>query len=134
MQHDDVTLTWRTEIADHELVELTAAHGGTAAAGWWDRARPRSLGWVAGRTPDGVLVGFVNVAWDGADHAFLIDTKTHPAHQRRGLGTAVVQLAVEQTRSAGCEWLFVDYGEDLVPFYEGACGFTPTHAGLIRLR
>ena len=132
--HNDVALTWRTAVTDEELVELTAAHGGSAAAGWWNRIRPHSLGWVAARTRDHMLVGFVNVAWDGSDHAFLIDTKTHPAHQHQGLGTAVVLLAIAETRSAGCEWLFVDYGDDIAPFYEGACGFLPTRAGLVRLR
>lgn len=134
MQHNDVTLTWRSTISDDELADLTAAHGGSPESGWWDRVRLHSLGWVAGRDPHGKLVGFVNVAWDGADHAFLIDTKTHPSHQHQGLGTAVVRYAVEAVRSAGCEWLFVDYGGDMVPFYEGACGFLPTHAGLVRLR
>ncbi len=134
MHHDDVTLTWRSHIGDDEIVDLTAAHGGAPEPGWWDRVRPHSLGWVAGRDPHGVLVGFVNVAWDGADHAFLIDTKTHPSRQRQGLGTAVVRSAVEAVRASGCEWLFVDYGEDMVPFYEGACGFVPTRAGLVHLR
>ncbi|MFJ4075386.1 GNAT family N-acetyltransferase [Curtobacterium sp. NPDC089991] len=134
MQHNDVALTWRSAISDEELADLTAAHGGSPEIGWWDRVSQHSLGWVAGRDPQGALVGFVNVAWDGADHAFLIDTKTHPARQHQGLGTAVVRYAVEAVRSAGCEWLFVDYGEDMVPFYEKACGFAPTHAGLIHLR
>ena len=132
--HNAVTLTWRTPIEDSELVDLTKAHGGTTEPGWWDRIRPHSLGWVAARTPDDELVGFVNVAWDGSDHAFLIDTKTHPAHQHQGLATAVVTLAIAETRSAGCEWLFVDYAAELAPFYEDACGFVPTRAGLVRLR
>ncbi len=51
--------------------------------------------------PDGTLVGFVNVAWDGAEHAFLLDTKTRPSHQRRGIGTAVVRRAMEEARAAG---------------------------------
>ena len=32
------------------------------------------------------LLGFVNVAWDGGDHAFLLDTKTLEDHQRQGIG------------------------------------------------
>jgi hypothetical protein len=31
---------------------------------------------VTARTSDGVLVGFVKIAWDGGDHAFLLDTET----------------------------------------------------------
>ena len=60
------------------MVELVNAHGGNSEVGWWDRIRPHSLGWVTARHA-GYLVGFVNVASDGGDHAFLIDTKTHTA-------------------------------------------------------
>ena len=35
------------------------------------------------------LVGFVKLAWDGGDHAFVLDTTVHPDHQRRGLGRRV---------------------------------------------
>ncbi|MBX2803375.1 MAG: GNAT family N-acetyltransferase [Myxococcales bacterium] len=59
--------------------------------GWWNRVRGHSLGWVTARERGGTLVGFVNVAWDGAEHAFLLDTKTRPSHRRRGIGTAVVR-------------------------------------------
>jgi hypothetical protein len=47
--------------------------------------RPHSLGWVTARQPDGALVGFVNVAWDGGDHAFLLDTKVATENQRQGI-------------------------------------------------
>ena len=39
-----------------------------------------------------------------------------------------------ESRAAGCEWLHVDFEEELREFYVGACGFTPTPAGLIALR
>jgi predicted N-acetyltransferase YhbS len=76
----------------------------------------------------------VNVVSDGCDHAFLLDTKTRGAFQRRGIGTRVVAFAAEQARSAGHEWLHVDFDDHLKPFYWEACGFEPTAAGLIRLR
>jgi hypothetical protein len=44
-----------------------------------------------------------------------------------------VEVAAEQARSAGCEWLHVDFDEDLRAFYIEACGFTPTPAGVIDL-
>ena len=130
-----VDIVWRGEASDAELVELTRSHGGRPEAGWWDRIRPHSLGWVTARLEDGTLVGFVNVAWDGGDHAFLLDTKVRPDHQRRGIGTAVVRLAAERAREAGCEWLEVDFdrADELGPFYFDACGFRPTTAGLIHL-
>lgn len=78
-------------------------------------------------------MGFVNVAWGGGDHAFLIDTKTRPDCQHRGIGTAVVKYAAQRAKDAGCEWLHVDFGEALRPFYFDSCGFEPTDAGLIHL-
>ena len=130
----DVVLRWRGGVTDEEVFLLTAAHGGDAGRGWWDQVRPHSLGWVAARRPDGALVGFVNVAWDGGDHAFLLDTKTHPDHQRNGIGTAVVRLAAHRARDAGCEWLHVDFETRHRAFYLDACGFSGTeNAGLIHL-
>jgi ribosomal protein S18 acetylase RimI-like enzyme len=130
-----VAYAWRGDLTDAELCELVIAHGGQASPGWWDRIRPYSLGWVTARDPDGGLVGFVNVAWDGGDHAFLLDTKTHSEHQRRGIGQRLVGVAVEHARAAGCEWLHVDFddADRLGAFYFGACGFRPTTAGLIYL-
>lgn len=127
-------IRWRAPVTDEELVALTQSHGGRAVAGWWDQIRPHSLGWVTARLSDTSLVGFVNVAWDGGDHAFLIDTKTRPDYQRQGVGTAVVKLAAQRAKAAGCEWLHVDFGDELRPFYLDACGFqAPQAAGLINL-
>jgi ribosomal protein S18 acetylase RimI-like enzyme len=79
------------------------------------------------------LAGFVNVAWDGSDHAFLLDPKVRPEHQHRGIGTQLVRLAAAHVKEAGCEWLHVDFDDELAPFYLGACGFKPTAAGLLDL-
>lgn len=129
-----VRFAWRAELADDELVDLTRSHGGTATAGWWDRIRPHSLGWVTARDDRGALVGFANVAWDGGDHAFLLDPKVRPDHQRRGVGTTLVELAAQHAAAAGCEWLEVDFEDpELASFYFGACGFRPTAAGLLHL-
>jgi ribosomal protein S18 acetylase RimI-like enzyme len=130
---DAITYTWRGDLTDVEMVGLVESYGGQSEVGWWDRIQPHSLGWVSARDADGLLVGFVNVAWDGGDHAFLIDTKTRRSHQRRGIGTEVVRLATAQAKAAGCEWLHVDFGPELAPFYFDACGFRPTDAGLVHL-
>ena len=130
---EGIDYRWRSPVTDDELYALTVSHGGRPEAGWWDRIRPHSLGWVTARLDDGSLVGFVNVAWDGGDHAFLIDTKTRGDHQRRGIATRVVQLAAHHARRAGCEWLHVDFDDGLRDFYFEACGFRPTVAGLIHL-
>lgn len=126
---------WRGPVTDAEMVALVEAHGGHAVAGWWEQIRPHSLGWVTARCRDGGrLVGFVNVAWDGGDHAFLLDTKVSGHYQRQGIGTALVDHAARHAMAAGCEWLHVDFEEHLTAFYFDACDFRPTLAGLIHLR
>jgi ribosomal protein S18 acetylase RimI-like enzyme len=80
-----------------------------------------------------LLLGFVNVAWDGSDHAVLLDTKVRSDYQRRGIATEAVSVAVTHSRAAGCEWLHVDFEEHLAPFYFDACGFRPTPAEVIYL-
>lgn len=130
---DGVTYLWREPISDEAMVALVKAHGGRAEVGWWDRVSPHSLGWVTARSTAGLLVGFVNIAWDGADHAFLLDTKTHSDWQHRGVGTELARRAGHHAREAGCEWLHVDFGHELTSFYLDACGFDPTDAGLIHL-
>jgi ribosomal protein S18 acetylase RimI-like enzyme len=78
------------------------------------------------------LVGFVYIAWDGGQHAFLLDTTVRTDMQRRGIGTELVRRAVSAARKKGVEWLHVDYEAHLDGFYRGA-GFRETKAGLIRL-
>lgn len=130
---DGVVLRWRGPLTDDEMVDLVNSHGASAAPGWWDQIRPHSFGWVTARDTDGTVVGFVNVVTDGCDHAFLIDTKTRGAYQRRGIGARVVRMATEHAKAAGCEWLHVDFEPKLRPFYFEACGFAQTDAGLIHL-
>ena len=81
---------------------------------------------------DETLVGYVNVAWDGAMHAFLLDPMVHPDHRHEGLGSSLVKRATELARERGATFLHVDYEPHLTGFYE-RCGFRPTAAGLIRL-
>jgi GNAT superfamily N-acetyltransferase len=78
------------------------------------------------------LVGYVNVAWDGGVHAFLLDTTVHRGWQRRGIGGNVVPYAAKAARERGVVWLHVDYEPHLEGFYL-SCGFSPTTAGLLRL-
>jgi GNAT superfamily N-acetyltransferase len=125
---------WRGDFHDTELNALHAEGFSTALldGGWWQRLNRHSLGWVCAR--DGsVLVGFVNVAWDGGIHAFVLDTVVALRARRQGVGAALIDTAVRESRAAGCHWLHVDFTDDLHAFYQDACGFEPTSAGLIAL-
>ncbi|HEY1331181.1 MAG TPA: GNAT family N-acetyltransferase [Actinomycetota bacterium] len=132
-----VTYEWRGRFANDELNALHAEAFETVAFDdsewdWVDLVHRYSLGWVVARDDEG-LVGFVNVAWDGSVHAWLQDTMVRTSARHQGVGTALVRMAVEGVRQAGCEWLHVDFDEDLRRFYVDACGFAPTGAGLIKL-
>ncbi|PXX61583.1 acetyltransferase (GNAT) family protein [Nocardia tenerifensis] len=99
---------------------------------WLTQVHGHSLGWVCARR-DGELVGFVNVAWDGGVHAFILDTVVSRELRRSGIGAELVAAAARGARAARCEWLHVDFDDHLRTFYFDACGFQSTGAGLIAL-
>jgi GNAT superfamily N-acetyltransferase len=132
-----ITHEWRGDVESAELNALHAEAFGHDVFGddewdWSAQLQRHSLGWVCARDGDD-LVGFVNVAWDGLVHAFVLDTMVAAGHGRRGIGTELVAVAVTEARRAGCEWLHVDFDDHLRTFYFEACGFVPTNAGLIEL-
>jgi ribosomal protein S18 acetylase RimI-like enzyme len=78
------------------------------------------------------VIGFVNFAWDGGQHAFVLDTAVHVGYRRRGIGRGLVEHGASIAQSRGIEWLHVDYEPHLESFY-AACGFRPTAAGVRNL-
>ena len=78
------------------------------------------------------LVGFVNVAWDGGIHGFILDTTVHSEMRRRGIGRRLVLRAASEARDRKVEWLHVDFEPHLRSFYD-SCGFRATAAGLLHL-
>ena len=129
---------WRGAFANAEVNELHADAFATRVYGadewnWVELTARHSLGWVVARDGER-LVGFVNVIWDGLVHAWVQDTMVDPRDHRRGIGTQLVAEAVSAARQAGCEWLHVDFDDDLRGFYYDACGFSPTNAGHIALQ
>jgi GNAT superfamily N-acetyltransferase len=132
-----ITYEWRGQFDNPEVNALHAEAFDTRVFdesewNWRELVDVHSLGWVVAR--DGTeLVGFVNVLWDGLVHAWLQDTMVAAKAGRQGVGTQVVAVARDAARDAGCEFLHVDFDDDLKPFYYDACGFTPTNGGLIAL-
>jgi GNAT superfamily N-acetyltransferase len=133
----------RGAVDDVALSELHDAAFGGAAFGergpvlpWNARLHRHSLTWVEAYALDHPgrcrLVGFVNVAWDGGTHAFLLDTCVDLTRQHEGIGVALVRRAADAAREAGCTWLHVDFEPHLETFH-ARCGFSPTSAGLLRL-
>jgi len=129
---DDVEIVARPDLTDDQLNSLFAAS--------WPGHTPRAFGpslahclGHLGAFAAGRLIGFIKVAWDGGDHAFLLDPTVHPDFRRRGIGLALVRGATAMAAEEGVEWLHVDYEPHLAPFY-AAAGFRPTEAALLRLR
>jgi GNAT superfamily N-acetyltransferase len=129
-----VSYEWRGPFRNAELSALHAAGFGPPAQpyDWQAQLHRHSLGWVCA-WDDAGLAGFVNVAWDGGAHAFLLDTVVAGRLRHQGAGTRLVAVAAGQARAAGCTWLHVDFEAGLGPFYWDSCGFRPTSAGLIAL-
>lgn len=98
----------------------------------WQPVLAHSLGWVTAHS-EGRLIGFVNVAWDGGGHMFLLDTTVDPDYQRQGIGSELVRKAIALSAEAGGDWLHVDSDEVLMNGFYGPCGFEPTPAGLVNL-
>jgi GNAT superfamily N-acetyltransferase len=109
---------FETRIFDDDWVTLTERH---------------SLGWVTARADSG-LVGFANVLGDGLVHAWLQDVMVAKSHRGEGIATRLVAIGREHAAAAGCEWLHVDFDDDLRALFFDACGFRPTNAGLIALQ
>jgi GNAT superfamily N-acetyltransferase len=100
---------------------------------WIELTDRHSLGWVTARSKDR-LVGFVNVIWDGLVHAWIQDLMVATTARHRGVGVGLVKAVRAGARDAGCEWLHVDFDDDLRSFYYEACGFQPSNAGLMSLQ
>ena len=97
----------------------------------WSNILSRSLCYICAFSDDN-LIGFVNVAWDGGVHAFLLDTTVHPEFRRQGIGIDLIKRATAYTKNNSIEWLHVDFEPQYRDFYH-RCGFKPTAAGLIKL-
>lgn len=129
---------WRGAFSSPELNALHAEAFNTRVFdesewNWVDLVNRFSLGWVVAREGP-QLVGFVNVLWDGLVHAWLQDTMVSETMRGQGIGTELVNQARNGAKAAGCEYLHVDFEDDLRAFYFGACGFAPTNAGLLSLK
>ena len=119
------------EVGNDELNELFDDTWGNHEFRDFGSVLKHSLGYICAWQGK-ELVGFVNVAWDGGKHAFLLDTTVRSKLQRRGIGLELVRRAVGLAKGKEIEWLHVDYEARFGEFYR-KCGFVKTEAGLISL-
>ncbi len=126
-------IVYRTSpsVTNDDLNALFDAAWPRHVASDFDPILSRSLAYVCAYA-DQRLVGFVNMAWDGGIHAFILDTTVHPQWQRQGIGRALVRQAITVARDRNIRWVHVDFEPHLLHFYR-QCGFAHTEAGLMQL-
>lgn len=130
MAASDVTYKVSAVITDGEMNSLHSASWLGHEAQQFGHVLERSLAYVTAYAEDR-LVGFVNLAWDGGEHSFVLDTLVNPQYGHRGIGSELVKSAVEEARSCRVKWVHVDFEPHLTRFYRD-CGFRHTEAGLVR--
>jgi hypothetical protein len=82
----EIRYTWRGNVTNQALNALHAeGFGHEPFDDDWETLLDRhSLGWVSAFEGED-LVGLANAAWDGAFHAFILDTLVSARLQRRGI-------------------------------------------------
>src|SRR6185436_705376 len=88
LMDQDVRYERRQMLDAVELDGLFVAAWGSPKPGY-AQVLERSFTWVTARVGD-QLVGFVNVAWDGGSHFFLLDTTVHPDWRGNGIARRLV--------------------------------------------
>jgi ribosomal protein S18 acetylase RimI-like enzyme len=77
---------------------------------------------------DGKVVGVARGTYDGS-RAMIHQLSVHPAHQRRGIGTALVRKMVERFKQRGAPTTSATVTEESLPFWQ-KIGFRRTKAFL----
>ncbi len=76
------------------------------------------------------LVGFLSVISDGVADALLVDLMVHPKYQNQGIGTCLVQQAINDLKEDGIPCIHVTFEERLEKFYQ-RIGFHIFKGGII---
>lgn len=80
------------------------------------------------------LVGFLAVVSNGVTDAYIQDVMVHPDYQGKGIGTELMNRAMERLKADQIYMISVIYGEEeLRPFYE-KFGFTTMLCGQMETR
>jgi ribosomal protein S18 acetylase RimI-like enzyme len=67
---------------------------------------------AAGEGPDGILVlRFQRSIWSGADEAYIAELFVVSERRRRGLGSALMEAAIDRCRERRCDYVFLGTDE-----------------------
>jgi ribosomal protein S18 acetylase RimI-like enzyme len=129
MSHADQQIKRGEVVKAKEIEDLRAAVGWERLPDKYDKILANSYTHFTMRE-DNELLGFVNVISDGIGDAFLVDLMVHPKVQRRGIGRALVDAAIDGLTRDGIKCIQVTFDPELESFYR-ACGFYIFRGGII---
>jgi ribosomal protein S18 acetylase RimI-like enzyme len=132
MQPSGVRYLVRPFVENSELDALFSASWPAHSPSDWEPTLDTCMTYICAFDGE-ALIGFVKVAWDGEQHAFLLDPTVHPNYRRQGIGLELIRRAVEEAKIRGLDWMHVDYEPQLTELYRRA-GFRPSSAAVLRLR
>jgi [ribosomal protein S18]-alanine N-acetyltransferase len=95
--------------------QLAAIHATAFAPGWSDNDFAEHMGLVSDDIIDIVVDGKVQgfaLTRTARDQAEILTIVVAPAHQRKGLGQALLQLAEDRVRKRGADIMFLDVAVD----------------------
>lgn len=95
-----------------------------------EQAYARSLKILAAWQQD-ELVGVIRAVGDGCSILFIQDLIVHPSHQRKGIGTALMQAMLQAFPDVNQTVLMTDDTENTVAFYEKAGFMNVKKAGCL---
>lgn len=127
-----ITYLVNPKLSDADLNHLFASAWQNYKPSSFQKKLQHSLSYIAAYS-ETQLVGFVNIAWDGGSHTFLLDTTVRESFQKQGIGKGLVHKAISVCKEHAIEWIHVDFEPHLLNFYKD-CGFRTTEAGLINLK
>lgn len=119
------------ELASDEVPGLRARVGWPRRDADYPTLFERCQFWAACRDDHGVLAAFGYVSGMGLEHGYIEDVMVDPAHQRRGLGRAVVLTLLAEAERRGTAIITVTFDVAHLKFYE-RCGFQVGHGGVWR--
>ena len=82
----------------------------------------------------GQLVGYVEVVSNGVTDGYVQDLMVHPALQKQGIGTRLMQMTIDEMKKRNIYMLSVIYGEELLRDYYEKFGFFSMLCGQMELR
>jgi ribosomal protein S18 acetylase RimI-like enzyme len=126
---NDYQFRLKPPLKPEDVVRLRIAVGWDAATELYQQVLCKTYLWI-GCFISEELVGYVDVVSDGVADAYIRDLIVHPRHQRRGIGTKLVSMVIDQVRQDGIRMVSVVFDPQLTAFYRGL-GFHIGASGLI---